>query len=57
MILKMRLRINGNPTIKAIDPPHAIQNTFPKEMMIKIYRNVRTGPKTHEGGDREGFLR
>jgi hypothetical protein len=57
MILKMRLRMKGNAIMKAISPPHAIQNTFPNEMMIRIYRNVRTGPNTREGGDRDGFLR
>jgi len=35
---------------------HHIRNTFPKEMIIIIYSTVRTGPKSHPGGDRFGFF-
>ena len=43
--------------MKAISPHHAIQTTLPKEIAIKMYKKVQIGPNTHEGGDRDGFLR
>ena len=53
--LHTRLRINGNTTTNAICCFNTIRMTDPNEMAIKIYRTVHTGPKSHEGGDHEGF--
>ena len=33
-----------------------IINTLPKDIAIRIYRNVQTGPNNQEGGDQEGFV-
>jgi len=54
--LNMRLRIKGKTTIKATSFFQAIKNTFPKETVIKTYRNVHTGPKSQAGGDHAGLM-
>ena len=53
--LKIRLRIKGKTTIKAISFFIPIRNTFPKDIAIKIYRNVQTGPKSQLGGAHKGL--
>jgi hypothetical protein len=35
---------------------HTDKNTFPKEIKIKTYNTVQTGPKSHDGGDQEGLI-
>jgi len=55
--LKIRLRIKGRTTIKATSFFQPIKNTLPNDMMIKIYKNVHTGPKSQLGGDQEGLIR
>jgi len=54
--LKNRLRINGRATINAISFSQVIQNTLPKEIAIRIYKNVHTGPKSQAGGDQDGLI-
>ena len=54
--LKIRLRIKGKTTKKGTSFFQPINNTFPNEMAIMIYRNVHTGPNNHEGGDHEGLI-
>jgi hypothetical protein len=54
--LKIRLRIKGRAIIKGILFWNNIINTLPKDIVIKIYRNVQTGPNSQEGGDQEGFV-
>lgn len=54
--LKIRLSKNGKAIIIAISFFHAITNTFPKEIAIKTYKNVHTGPKIHEGGAQVGLI-
>lgn len=54
--LKTRLRTKGRATISAISFFQAIKNTLPKESAIKIYKNVHTGAKSHEGGAHEGLI-
>src|SRR3989344_6863076 len=54
--LNIRLSANGSATTKLICFRQAIQNTLPKEIAIKTYRNVHTGPNSHEGGAQEGLM-
>ncbi len=61
--LKKRFRINGAATIKGIPASPAgrpfaiaIKRTLPKEIKIKTYSTVHTGPKSHDGGAHFGFL-
>jgi hypothetical protein len=56
IILNNRLQINGRTTMNGISPAHHINNTFPNEIIIKIYRKVHTGPKTAAGGAHLGFF-
>jgi len=49
--------MNGSTTMNATCPPHAIRKVLPKEIAIRMYKKVQIGPNTHEGGDRDGFLR
>ena len=52
----MRLRINGRAIIGATSPRPTIKKTAPKEIAIRIYRIVQTGPKTQLGGAHFGFF-
>ena len=54
--LKIRFKINGKATIKAIFLCHKSIKTLPKEIAIKIYKNVQAGPNTHDGGAQSGFI-
>jgi hypothetical protein len=56
MRLKTIFKMNGNATMRGISFLNAMKKTFPKEMVIKTYRNVHAGPKTQAGGDHVGFM-
>ena len=53
--LNKRFRINGKATQKVICFCQAMINTFPKEMVIRIYNRDQAGPKTQEGGAHDGL--
>lgn len=55
-ILNTKLLMNGRITINGISFPRHMRNTFPKEMMIKIYSTDHTTPKSHQGGAHDGFF-
>jgi hypothetical protein len=55
--LKSKFNKKGKATIKGICPSEKVQKTFPKEIAIKMYRIVQTGPKSQLGGAHEGFFR
>lgn len=42
--------------MNGISFPHHIINTFPKEIIIKIYNTDHTGQKSHAGGAHLGFF-
>src|ERR1035437_4418745 len=54
--LKMRFNIKGSAIMNVISPCHDIKNTLPNEIAIRTYRKVHTGPKSHGGGDHDGFF-
>lgn len=54
--LKIRLSRNGNAIIRGISFCQVIKNTLPKDKRIKMYKKVQTGPKSHDGGDHDGFF-
>lgn len=53
--LKIKLKRNGIATANGSCFCHAKNNTFPNDSAINTYKNVHTGPKSHEGGAHEGF--
>jgi hypothetical protein len=55
--LKIKFKIKGRAIKKGISCPHAMRNTLPKEIMMRIYKTVHAGQKSQAGGAREGFLR
>ena len=55
--LNSRLRRKGNAIMNSISWFTVRRKTFPKEITIRIYRNVRAGQNTHAGGAHDGFFR
>ncbi len=53
--LKIKFKIKGSATKNGICFLINIQKTLPKEIAIKTYKNVHTGPKTQLGGDQVGL--
>lgn len=54
--LNKRFNKNGKSIVNGIVFLKYINKTFPKEIAIKMYKNVQTGPKTQEGGDHVGLI-
>jgi hypothetical protein len=47
--------MKGRAIIKGISLRSVIRKTFPNDKIIKIYKNVQTGPNRYEGGDQDGL--
>ena len=54
--LNSRLRRKGNAIMNSISWFTVRRKTFPKEINIKIYRMVQTGPNNHGGGEKLGLI-
>ena len=54
--LKNKFKIKGSSTMKANPPLKNLTKTEPKEIKIKIYKTLQTGPKSHEGGAQVGLI-
>lgn len=54
--LKIILRTNGIITTTGIVFCQAIKKTLPKDIKIKIYKHVHTGPNKYAGGAHVGLI-
>ena len=54
--LKTKLSAKGKATQTGTCFCQASKKTLPKETAMRMYKKVHTGPKSHDGGDQEGFI-
>jgi hypothetical protein len=54
--LKIKFSTKGKATIAGKLLCHTAKNTLLKEIKIKIYRTLQTGPNRKEGGAQEGLM-
>lgn len=54
--LKIKFRMNGNKTKKAILPLKNKNPTYPNDTAMMIYKTVQTGPNNHDGGAQDGLI-